>query len=288
MKKTALLFSSLLFLSSCSLTQKEAEENIIYTSFYPIYDFTKRIVKDKFSVINLTPYGAEPHDYEPTARNVVEMTKAKALFMNGLGLESYASSLPKDFENKTYVVTKNIKTISIGNTIDPHVWLSLPNAIQEMKTILEIVQDIDPDNASYYQNNYEEEEKKFLDLKEEYSSKMANLSNRYLVVSHAAFGYLCQDYNLVQVSVNGLSPDQEPTAKDMEMILSAVKEYHISTIFYEELVSDEISKKIAEETGAKTEMLSPLEGMSEEDMKTKDYLSVMRENYDKIIGACYD
>ncbi len=288
MKKTALLFSSLLFLSSCSLTQKEAEENIIYTSFYPIYDFTKRIVKDKFSVINLTPYGAEPHDYEPTARNVVEMTKAKALFMNGLGLESYASSLPKDFENKTYVVTKNIKTISIGNTIDPHVWLSLPNAIQEMKTILEIVQDIDPDNASYYQNNYEEEEKKFLDLKEEYSTKMANLSNRYLVVSHAAFGYLCQDYDLVQVSVNGLSPDQEPTAKDMEMILSAVKEYHISTIFYEELVSDEISKKIAEETGAKTEMLSPLEGMSEEDMKTKDYLSVMRENYDKIIGACYD
>ncbi len=288
MKKTALLFSSLLFLSSCSLTQKEAEENIIYTSFYPIYDFTKRIVKDKFSVINLTPYGAEPHDYEPTARNVVEMTKAKALFMNGLGLESYASSLPKDFENKTYVVTKNIKTISIGNTIDPHVWLSLPNAIQEMKTILEIVQDIDPDNASYYQNNYEEEEKKFFDLKEEYSTKMANLSNRYLVVSHAAFGYLCQDYNLVQVSVNGLSPDQEPTAKDMEMILSAVKEYHISTIFYEELVSDEISKKIAEETGAKTEMLSPLEGMSEEDMKTKDYLSVMRENYDKIIGACHD
>lgn len=288
MKKTAIFFSSLFFLSSCSLTQKETEENIIYTSFYPIYDFTKRIVKDKFSVINLTPYGAEPHDYEPTARNVVEMTKAKALFMNGLGLESYASSLPKDFEKKTYVVTKNIKTISIDNTIDPHVWLSLPNAIQEMKNILEIVQDIDPDNSSYYQCNYEEEEKKFLDLKKEYSLKMGELENRYLVVSHAAFAYLCQDYDLVQISVNGLSPDQEPTAKDMEKILSAVKEYHISTIFYEELVSDEISKKIAEETGAKTEMLSPLEGMSEEDMKTKDYLSVMRENYDKIIGACHD
>ena len=117
---------------------------------------------------------------------------------------------------------------------------------------------------------------------------MGELENRYLVVSHAAFAYLCQDYDLVQISVNGLSPDQEPTAKDMEKILSAVKEYHISTIFYEELVSDEISKKIAEETGAKTEMLSPLEGMSEEDMKTKDYLSVMRENYDKIIGACHD
>ncbi len=288
MRKISILFSWLLFLSSCSLTKKETEENIIYTSFYPIYDFTKRIVKDKFSVINLTPYGAEPHDYEPTARNVVEMTKAKALFLNGLGLESYSSSLPKDFENKTHVVTKNIKTISIDNTIDPHVWLSLSNAIQEMKNILEIVSEIDPDNASYYENNYEEQEKKFLDLREEYSSKMASLENRYLVVSHAAFGYLCQDYDLVQISVNGLSPDQEPTAKDMEKILSAVKEYHISTIFYEELVSDEISKKIAQETGAKTEMLSPLEGMSEEDMKTKDYLSVMRENYDKIIGSCHD
>ncbi len=288
MKKISVLISSLVLLSSCSLTQKETEENLIYTSFYPIYDFTKRIVKDKFSVINLTPYGAEPHDYEPTAKNVVEMTKAKALFLNGLGLESYSSSLPKEFEEKTYVVTKNIKTLSIDNTVDPHVWLSLPNAIQEMKNILEIVKDIDPMNASYYQNNYEEEEKKFLNLKEEYSTKMASLENRYLVVSHAAFGYLCQDYDLIQISVNGLSPDQEPTAKDMEKILSAVKEYHISTIFYEELVSDEISKKIAEETGAKTEMLSPLEGMSEEDRKTKDYLSVMKENYDKIIGACHD
>lgn len=289
MKKTKLLFITLIVASLFSCSGKTEEENVIYTSFYPIYDFTKKIVKDKFEVINITPYGSEPHDYEPKPKEIVKMTTAKALFFNGLGLESYLDSLPTSLEEKTYLVSKGISTMKIDGVIDPHIWLSIDNSITEMENILTYVKEIDPDNATYYEENYQYQKSEFLKLKQEYLSRFESLNNRYLVVSHAAFGYLCEEYQLEQVYVSGLSPDDEPTPKDMERIIQLVKEKNITTIFYEELVSDAISKKIADEAGVKTATLNPLEGLSEEDcIKGEDYLSIMRKNYDQILEALHD
>jgi zinc transport system substrate-binding protein len=285
MKKIIPVIALLLSLCSCS---ESKTEKVIYTSFYPIYDFTKRIVGDRFDVVNITPYGSEPHDYEPKARDIVKMTTCTALFINGLGLEGYASILPDELAKKTYTVSDGITTMKIDNVIDPHIWLSLDNAKEEMKNILSIMKDIDPDNASYYQDNYEYQAKRFDALKNEYVERFSKVESRYVVVSHAAFGYLCDEYGLEQVYVSGLSPDDEPTAKSLEKIISLVKERHISTIFYEELVSNEISKKIATETGVKTATLNPLEGLSEEESKSEDYLSVMKKNYDLILEALHD
>ena len=107
MKKQILMILPLL-LSACS--PQEGEGNAIYASFYPIYDLAKRITKGKMEIHNLTPYGAEPHDYEPTVREVMKMVKSKAILLNGFGMEGYASSLPKEIEEKTHVVTEGIST----------------------------------------------------------------------------------------------------------------------------------------------------------------------------------
>ncbi len=285
MKKIFPVFFLLLSLCSCDTAK---EENVIYTSFYPIYDFTRKIVGDKFEVSNITPYGSEPHDYEPKAKDVVRMTTCKALFVNGLGLESYADILPAELKNKTYTVSEGIQTMKIDNIVDSHVWLSLDNALKEMKNITSHVSQLDPENSSYYEKNYEYQEERFLAMKEEYLKKFSVFSNRYVVVSHAAFGYLCDEYGLQQVYVSGLSPDDEPSPRDLERIISVVKENNVSTIFYEELVSNEISRKIADETGVKTATLNPLEGLSEEESRTEDYLSVMKKNYDSILEALND
>lgn len=281
-----LLILPSLFLPSC---QKQQEENIIYTSFYPLYDFTKRIVGDKFDVFNITPYGSEPHDYEPKAKEIVKMTKAKAVFIHGLELENYASSLTSVLKKKVHIVSNDISTLNINNTVDPHTWLSIPKAIKEMENITNIICDIDKENENYYKANFNTAKESFLSLDKEYREKIQTLNNKYLVVSHAAFGYLCDEYGLTQVYVSGLSPDEEPTAKGLENIIEKVKEYNVSTIFYEELVSDEISKKIASETSVKVEVLNPLEGISKEDEENgKDYLSIMKENLDKIMEALHD
>ena len=286
MKKSSLLITLVTLLPLVGCGQSD-NSNTIYTSFYPIYDLTKRIVGDKFEVKNLTPVGTEPHDYEPKASEVAGMSDSKALFLNGLGLEHWKDELPENLSKKTYVVTEGIETLSIDNVTDPHVWLSPKNAIKEMSNILSTLKELDVANYSYYEDNYNKAVTEFNALDAEFKTTIDGLSNKYLVVSHAAFGYLCNEYGLTQIYVRGLEPDDEPTSKELEAIIEQVNTYNITTIFYEELVSPEISKKIADETGVKTDTLNPMEGLEQEELDAgENYLTVMRDNLAKIKEAC--
>lgn len=283
MKKSLFLLSILLLnLSSC--THKK-EDNVIYTSCYSIYDFTKRIVKDKFEVRNLLANGQEPHDYEMKIKDATNIIDSKVFFINSLGLEVYESSLLDEIKEKTYIVSEGIETIKIENVIDPHIWLSIKNAKKEMKNILSYMKKIDNENYSYYQNNYDEEIKKFDVLDNEYELKLKNIKNKHLVVSHAAFSYLCNDYGLEQIYISGISFEDEPSAKDIEKIIQQVKLYQINTIFDEEKINDEIASRIAFETGVNVDYLYTLESSSDEN---RDYLSYMRENLEKILEANND
>lgn len=272
---------SLLSLPSCTV---EVNENVIYTSCYSIYDFTKRIVGDKYEVRNLLSNGVEPHDYEMKIKDATNIISSKAFFINSLGLEVYESSLLDEIKEKTYIVTDEISTLSIENVVDPHVWLSIKNAKIELKNILSYMKEIDYENYSYYESNYEDEIEKFDELDYEYESKLKTLKNKYLVVSHAAFTYLCNDYGLNQIYISGLSFEDEPSAKDLEKIMEQVKKYKITTIFDEEKVNDEIASRVAKETGVKVDYLNTLESPQGD----RDYISYMRENLNKIVEANND
>lgn len=266
--------------------QEKKNENVIFTSFYPIYDFTKRIVGDAFDVVNLTPPGVEPHDFELSIKQVTSFYDGKALFLNGIGMEYWSDSLPKDLKGKTYTVTDKIEIRKEEGIDDPHVWLTPLNAITEMKDILSIVNTLDPTHKEDYEKNYQKVEQEFLSLHEEIKEKRKTFTQNKLVVAHAAFGYFCQEYDLEQIAVHGLEPEEEPTAKEIENILDLVKEYNINTIFTEEMASQEIAEKISQETGCKLEVLSPIESLEEEEVGKEDYLSLMRENLEKIEEAC--
>lgn len=288
MKKIILSLLSSLFLLPLSSCQRETNGNVIYTSFFAIQDLTKRIVKDKYEVRNLTPYGMEPHDYEPKAKEIIAMSDSKAIFFNGLSLEGYYDSLPQSMKEKTFLVSENIKTMKIDGITDPHIWLSLDNAMKEMENILLHMKSLDPLNASYYEKNYEESIQEFTSLQDEYKEKFANVEKPYLLVSHAAFGYLCHDYQLEQIYVSGLSPDEEPTPKALENIISKVRAYGVKTIFNEELYPDDVMSLISRETGCRMDVLRTLEGIEKEEEGSVDYLSLMRENLKKIYEATHD
>ena len=285
MKKRNLIPWIPLFFSLFSCQEKK-NENVIFTSFYPIYDFTKRIVGDHFDVVNLTPPGVEPHDFELSIKQVTSFYDGKALFLNGIGMEYWSDSLPKDLKEKTYTVTDKIEIRKEDGIEDPHVWLTPLNAIAEMKDILSIVNTLDPTHKEDYEKNYQKAEQDFLTLHEEIKEKRKTFTQNKLVVAHAAFGYFCQEYDLEQIAVHGLEPEEEPTAQEIENILDLVKEYNINTIFTEEMASQEIAEKISQETGCKLEVLSPIESLEEEEVGKEDYLSLMRENLEKIEEAC--
>jgi len=302
MKKFAVLFTLLLsfsFLAGCAGNpggQASSGKLSVVTSFYPMYDFACKVGGDRVSVTNLTPAGVEPHDWEPSSSDMIKLEKADVFIYNGAGMEHWVDSVLSSLENKKLTVVEasvsapflsaDAGTNAASASIDPHVWLDPEIAKIEMNTILDAFKTADAENADYFQANFDRYAAEFDKLDEEFSSSLANLPQKNIVVAHNAFGYLCSAYGLVQVPIEGLSADSEPDAARMSTIIDFVKKNNVKVIFFEELVSPKVAETIAKETGSSTAVLNPLEGISAKDQAAgEDYFSVMRANLQALIGA---
>jgi zinc transport system substrate-binding protein len=169
---------------------------------------------------------------------------------------------------------------------DPHVWLNPLNAKKQMEAIKNGLVQVDPSNSKFYQDNFDYYAKKFDDLDKAYKDAAKEFTRKEIVVSHEAFGYLCNAYGLTQVAIEGISSESEPTPAKMAQIIKYVQENDVKVIFFEELASPKVAEAIARNTGAKTDLLNPLEGLSEENLKAgKDYFSVMEENLEALKRA---
>lgn len=267
----------------------------VCTSFYAMYDFTKKIGGDKINAVNLVPSGTEPHDWEPSSSDVIRLEKADVFIYNGAGMESWADKVLASLENKKLKAVEASQGISLihssdanGNNErdDPHVWLDPENAKAELKNIRDALIHADTANQSTYLQNYDKYAAEFDRLDGEYRKAAEKMQNKNLVVSHQAFGYLCGAYGLTQVPIEGLSPDSEPDPKRMTEIIEFVRKNKVKAIFFEDLVSPKVAESIAGQTGAKALRLNPLEGLTEEEQaKGEDYVSVMEQNLNTLKEA---
>jgi zinc transport system substrate-binding protein len=144
----------------------------------------------------------------------------------------------------------------------------------------------DPQNKDYYEENYKFYADKLDKLDEEFKSTIESLPKKDIVVAHKAYSYMCKEYGLNQIAIDGLSPDSEPDSLRMAQIIDVCKLKNIKVIFTEELVSPKIAENIAQSTGAKVLVLNPLEGLSQEEIeKGEDYFSVMHKNLESLKEA---
>ena len=276
----------------------------VLTSFYPMYDFTCKIGGDLVDVTNMVPSGTEPHDWEPSTNDLKNLEKADVFIYNGADMEPWADDLLVSRSDTLRVVgaSENVELRTTDGEhehahehedadhhhgdFDPHVWLDPENAKIEMEAIRDALCAADPENSTVFQSNYEKYAAELDALDAEFREKLAPLPNRTIVVAHEAFGYLCDAYGLTQVGIEGLSPDSEPDPGRMAEVIDFVREHSISTIFFEELVSPKVAEAIASETGAQAKMLSPLEGLSDEQAAAgADYFSVMHDNLAALMEA---
>lgn len=276
----------------------------VLTSFYPMYDFACKIGGDCIDVTNMVPSGTEPHDWEPSTNDLKNLEKADVFIYNGADMEPWADDLLVSRSDTLHVVeaSENVELRTTDGEhehahehegadhhhgdFDPHVWLDPENAKIEMETIRDALCAADPENSTVFQSNYEKYAAELDALDAEFREKLAPLPNRTIVVAHEAFGYLCDAYGLTQVGIEGLSPDSEPDPGRMAEVIDFVREHSISTIFFEELVSPKVAEAIASETGAQAKMLSPLEGLSDEQAESgADYFSVMHDNLAALMEA---
>ena len=256
----------------------------VMTSFYPVYFLAQQIAGDKAEVINITPAGTEPHDYEPTPQQIAQIEQSKLLVTIG-GVEAWADRVKQSLGTSTLVINagEGLQTQQLkegGETIaDPHIWLSPTLAASMARRIEQGLEQIDPGNKYYYQLSANGLITALEQLDLEFKESLAHCAKKDIITSHAAFGYLANSYSLHQVPITGLSPDAEPSAKDLASIADFAKKNNVRVIFFESLVSPKLSQTIAKEVGAQTAVLDPIEGMTAADSEAgKNYLTQMRQN----------
>lgn len=291
-KKLTLLFIALLIgigfyfgVKNNSKTVTSGELQIA-ASFYPYYFFASEIGGNKVQVTNITPAGAEPHDYEPTSGDLVLINSSKLLILNGQ-VEPWGAKIQTDLKGKPTKVlvagaglfTQKVTDEAGLTAIDPHIWLSPTRAKIQAKAILNELIQIDPSNKDYYYTNANKLLAELDNLDQSFKKGLVSCQKKDIVTSHAAFGYLASDYGLIQIPIAGLSPDAEPSLKEMANITNFVKTNGIKYIFFESLVSPKLSQTIATATGAQALVLDPLEGLTPDALTAgENYLTVMNQN----------
>ncbi len=285
-------------------TAKPADGKLtIYTSFYPLYFVTEKIAGDHADVINIVPPGVEPHDFEPTAKDIVAMSQGQVLVYNGSGLEAWIDKAITSFDQTNMTVvnaTDGLPLLPISEEehdhaaesqgsehdhgeFDPHVWLDPTLLKAQAEKVKDALVKTDQAHSQDYVTNYEKLAGELDRLDKEFQDVTASAKQKEIVVAHSAFGYLAHKYGLTQTGVSGLTPEAEPSPAELKQLVEHVKEHNIHYILFETLVSPKVAEVIARETGAKTATLNPLEGLTVDEANAgKDYLSIMRENLETL------
>ncbi|MGN0437665.1 MAG: metal ABC transporter solute-binding protein, Zn/Mn family [Lachnospiraceae bacterium] len=259
------------------------EKISVVTTIYPMKDFVSQIGGDKVEIINLVPAGMEPHDFELSTGDMGLLEEAQLLIYNGAGMEHFIDKTLQTMTNDSIVVVEAAKDVnhiqSEDGQEDPHTWLSIENAKIECMAICEALCSIDSENASFYRDNLSSYTEKLDALYEEYKTELSACNKDTIVVAHEAFGYLCDEFSLKQEGIEGLMADSEPDSGRMKEIIDMCKKEDINVIFFEELVSPKVAQTIADETGAQTMVLNPIEGLTkEQEEQNLDYIGLMKEN----------
>ncbi|OCT13512.1 zinc ABC transporter substrate-binding protein [Paenibacillus pectinilyticus] len=319
MKKTGVIqslaltaLSSVLLAGCASQTASSDGKLNVVTTFYPMYEFTKQVAGDHANVIALIPPGAEPHDWEPSAKDMKKIKEANVFVYNGI-VEGWAETALKSAANTKRIVVEASKDIHLmeglpeeeddhkvdeskdhkeadgSKIMDPHVWLDPVLAQKEVESIVNGLTQTDPVHQEDYRKNADVFIGKLKALDDSYRTALKNVKRKAFVTQHAAFGYLAKEYGLTQVPIAGLSPEEEPAPDKMADIIQFAKTNQVKTIFFETLVDPKVAKTIANEINAKTDVLNPIEGLTDEDKKNNlDYIGVMSNNLDALKKALND
>jgi zinc transport system substrate-binding protein len=263
-------------------------------AFYPIAYAAQRVGGSRVQVTNLTPAGAEPHDLELTPKQFDEILDADVVFDMGHRFQPAVEAAAKQRDGMTITLLDRLpihagkKNVAEGDpgALDPHVWLDpvlMQHIVHEVEAALTKA---DPKGGAIYARNADAFVGQLRALDAHYRSALANCAIHVIVTSHEAFGYLAQRYDLQQQGAAGLSPDAEPDAKRIAQLTDLVKRDHIKVVFTETLVSRRIADTLAHEAGVTTDVLDPLEGLTDSAIAHgHNYITVMNSNLAKLVRA---
>lgn len=306
----------LLALAACGDTSSDSasggdtggDKLSVVTSFYPLQYAVQQVGGDHVDATNLTKPGTEPHDLELSPQDTLSVSKADAVIYLS-GFQPAVDDAVKEAGDKAHDVHDaarlDLKATDDGHDHggdhadhdhadegdhadeehaegnDPHFWLD-PNRYADVAdAIAADLSAADPDNAADYKANAKDLRERLGTLNTEFKTGLASCEHKDLVTSHAAFGYLAKAYGFDQEGITGITPESEPSAKQMADIVAHIKEHKVPTIYAETLVPRDVADTIAKEANATVMVLDPIEGITDESA-AQDYFGVMRANLETL------
>ena len=288
-----LLASLCLLLTGCGGTNtagggKDGSFHIV-TSFYPMYVATINITQgvDGVTVTNMTkPQTGCLHDYQLMTEDMKTLEKADAFVINGAGMESFLDKVVNQQKNlKIIDASKGIELLKDDDEENPHVWLSVTDAILQVKNIAEQLKAADPKHADAYEKNAAAYIKKLEALKAEMHAELDTVPNKDIVTFHEAFPYFAKEFGLNIISVVEREPGTEPTPAELQATIEQVKKLPVKVLFTEPQYSPSAAETIARETGAKIYTLDPVVTGEANDQALNAYIDTMKKNMETLKTA---
>ncbi|MFP5375907.1 MAG: metal ABC transporter solute-binding protein, Zn/Mn family [Acidimicrobiia bacterium] len=265
----------------------------VVASFHPLAEAAARVGGDDVQVTNLTPAGTEPHDLELTPAQVDAVEDADVVLYLGGGFQPAVERVVErrggavDLLGELPVVEgaaggddhAGADEHAAAGAVDPHFWLD-PTLLAQAVTVIErVLAEAEPSARSAIEARGEAYRTELQRLDDEMRAGLADCGRRDIVVSHAAFHYLAERYDLVQVPVAGLSPEVEPNPARLAELTDLIGDRGVTTVFYEALVGPAVAETLAREAGVVTAVFDPIEGLSRADADAgTDYATIMRRN----------
>ncbi|MEO9366017.1 MULTISPECIES: metal ABC transporter solute-binding protein, Zn/Mn family [Candidatus Nitrosocaldus] len=253
----------------------------IMTTFYPLYEFAKAVVGDRADVDLLIPSGLEPHDWEPSARDLERLKDYQILIYNSAIFEPYI--------DKVKGLGYDLKMVEAASGMvldqDPHVWLDPILAKEQVRIIRDAIASMDSDegNSRYYDENARAYTARLDELHVKFEEGLRDCGRREFITLHSAYNYLVSRYGLKQITITGIEPEHDIPAGKIREIVDLAKRHGIDVVYAEEGIDDRLVRALAEEINAKVLTLSPIEVLDEEDLEEgKTYIAKMEENLENL------
>lgn len=278
MKKIYLIFACILILMFCGCAEQtqtvESDKPKVYASFYAMYDFARMIGGDNIELSCMVPSGVEPHDWEPSASDIAKLEKADIFIYSGSNMEHWTESVLPTLSNENLRVICMSDYVSSENGKDPHIWLSPDNLISFIGALKDAYIDADGENRQKYEENYNIYSKKAQELAQKFKETSNEFKMHDIIVSHEAYGYMCDILGINQTAIEGLAGESDPTPAKLAEIIKIIKDKNIKYIFTEPGQSEKVIDTVAAEANVEVLSLSPFEF----DEQNRDYFTVMEEN----------
>lgn len=252
-----------LLLAACllllPLSAHAAEKLRVVTSFSILADITRNIADERIALRNLVGADEDAHVYEPTPADAKALLEADLIIANGLGFEPWLERLLASSEPKGKRIDASAGVVPLmldedGEAVpDPHAWQSLTNAEIYVRNIAKALGELDPANLNVYIERRDAYLTRLHALLKKADAQIAGLptSQRKVVTSHDAFGYLGQAWQLKFIAPQGLSTHDEPSAAEVAALIRQIRSEGVRAVFVENIRDPRLIRQIADEAGAK-------------------------------------